>query len=51
MIRTEIKAFTEKEMRCVERKLIETGYAKTNDCMLVKIYTKNNNEIILTREY
>ena len=51
MIRTEIKAFTEKEMRYAERKLIETGYKKTNDCMWVKIYMKNNNEIILTREY
>lgn len=51
MIRTDIKAFTEEEMRTVERKLIETGYTKTNDCMWVKIYIKNNNKIILTREY
>lgn len=51
MIRTEIKAYTEKEMRDTERKLKETGYTKTNDCMLVKIYTKNNNEIVLTKEY
>ena len=51
MIRTEIKAYTEKEMRDTERKLKETGYTKTNDCMWVKIYTKNNNEIVLTKEY
>lgn len=51
MIRTEIKAYTENEMRDTERKLKETGYAKTNDCMLAKIYTKNNNEIVLIREF
>lgn len=51
MIRTEIKAYTEKEMRDTERKLKETGYTKTNDCMWVKIYAKNNNEIVLTKEY
>ena len=51
MLRTEIKAYTENEMREIERKLKVTGYAKTNDCMWAKIYTKNNNEIVLTREY
>lgn len=51
MIRTEIKAFTENEMREIERKLKVTGYTKTNDCMWAKIYTKNNNEIVLTREF
>lgn len=51
MIRAEIKAYTEKDMRDTERKLKETGYAKTNDCMWVKIYTKNNNEIVLIKEY
>lgn len=51
MIRTEIKAYTENEMREIERKLKVTGYAKTNDCMWVKIYTKNNNQIVLTREF
>lgn len=51
MIRLEIKAFTEKQMRYVERKLIEDGYTKTNDCMWAKIYMKNNNKVILTREY
>ena len=51
MLRTEIKAYTENEMRDAERKLKETGYAKTNDCMWAKIYTKNNNEIVLTREF
>lgn len=51
MLRTEIKAYTENEMRCTERKLKETGYTKANDCMWAKIYKKNNNEIVLTREY
>ena len=51
MTRTEIKINTENEMRYIERRLKETGYNKTNDCMWAKIYTKNNNEIVLTREY
>lgn len=51
MIRTEIKAYTEKEMRDTERKLKETGYTKINDCMWSKIFIKNNNEIVLTREF
>ena len=51
MLRTEIKAYTENEMIYTERKLKETGYTKANDCMWAKIYKKNNNEIVLTREY
>ena len=49
MLRTEIKAYTENEMREIERKLKVTGYAKTHDCMWAKSETKNNNEIVLTR--
>ena len=51
MLRTEIKVYTENKMRDTERKLKETGYTKTNDCMWAKIYIKNNNEIVLTIEY
>ena len=51
MIRTEIKTYTEREQREVERKLQETGYNKIADCMWAKIYTKNNNEIVVNREW
>ena len=51
MIRTEIITNTESEQKEVERKLRETGYTKTNDCMWVKIYIKDNNEIIVNREW
>jgi hypothetical protein len=51
MIRTEIKVYTEREQREVERKLHETGYNKTLDCMWAKIYIKNNNEIVVNREW
>jgi hypothetical protein len=51
MTRTEIKVNTEQEQREVERKLKETGYNKIADCMWAKIYTKNNNEIVVNREW
>ena len=51
MIRTEIKANNENELREIERKMKETGYTKTNDCMWAKIYTKGNMEIVVTREF
>lgn len=60
MIRTEIKAYSENEMRNIERNLKETGYTKTNDCMWVTIYTKltkeknivcEAREIVLIREF
>lgn len=51
MLRTEIKANSENELREIERKMKETGYTKTNDCMWAKIYIKGNNEIVVTREY
>lgn len=51
MTRTEIRTSTETAQRETERKLNETGYVKTSDCMWAKIYTKNNNEIIVIREW
>lgn len=51
MIKTNIKANTQEEQREIERKLKETGYTKIADCMWVKIYTKNNNEITVEREW
>lgn len=51
MIRTEVKAYTENEQREIERKLRETGYTKTADCMWAKIYNKGNNEIVVSREF
>lgn len=51
MIRTDIKANSENEMRKIERKLKETGYTKTNDCMWEKIYTKGSLECVVIREY
>lgn len=51
MIRTEIKCTTREEQREIERKLKETGYKKTTDCMWVKIFVKGNNEIVISREW
>ena len=51
MIRTDIKANSENEMKEIERKLKETGYTKTNDCMWGKIYTKGALDCVVTREY
>lgn len=51
MIRTEVKVNGIEEQREVERKLKETGYQKTADCMWTKIFVKNNNEIVVNREY
>ena len=51
MIRTIINTYTEAEQKEVEKKLRETGYTKTSDCMWVKIYTKGNNEIVVSREW
>jgi hypothetical protein len=51
MLRTEVKANNEKELREIERKLKETGYTKIADCMWAKIYAKGNNEIVVTREF
>lgn len=46
-----IKAMDENEMRFFEKGLKEQGFAKTSDCMWAKVYTKNNTEYIITREY
>lgn len=51
MIRTEIKCYNKAEQREIENKLKSTGYIKTADCMWVKIYTKGNNEIVVSREW
>lgn len=51
MIKTEINVYTKNEEREIERKLKETEYTKTSDCMWVKIWNKGNNEIIVSREY
>lgn len=51
MITTYVKANTEAEQRDIEKKLSQTGYTKTSDCMWVKIYTKRNNEIVVSREW
>lgn len=46
-----IKAINENEMRFFEKGLKEQGFTKTSDCMWAKVYTKNNTEYIITREY
>ena len=51
MIRTEVSTYTEKEQREIEKKLKETGYQKTNDCMWTRIYRKGNLEIVISREW
>lgn len=39
------------EMRIFEVGLKSQGFIKTSDCMWVKIYTKNNVEYVISREY
>lgn len=51
MITTYVEANTKAEQREIEKKLRQTGYTKTSDCMWVKIYTKGNNEIVVNREW
>jgi hypothetical protein len=48
---TKIKCYNENEMYFNEKQLKKDGYKKTSDCMWVKIYTKENSEISLIREY
>lgn len=50
-MRTEVKAYTENEQREIERKLRETGYRKTADCMWAKVYNNGNLEVIVSREF
>ena len=51
MIKSNVKANTEVEMKEIETKLKQTGYTKTSDCMWSKIYEKNQNMIIVEREF
>lgn len=51
MIETRIEARNEKEMKNIEKKLIDTGYTKSSDCMWVKIYNKGNSTIIINRGF
>ena len=51
MITTYVRANTEAEQREIEKKLRQTGYTKTNDCMWAKVYVKGSNEIIVNREW
>lgn len=46
-----VKAMNENEMRWIENGLKEQGFTKTNDCMWAKIYTKNNTQYVITREF
>lgn len=46
-----IKAMNENEMKFFEKGLKEQGFTKTSDCMWAKVYTKNNTEYIIIREY
>lgn len=46
-----LKAMSENEMRFFEAGLKEHGFKKTRDCMWAKIYTKNNIEYVVTREF
>lgn len=46
-----INAMSEKEMKTLERDLNNLGYSKTADCMWCKIYSKDNTDYVLNREY
>ena len=46
-----LKATSENEMKFFENGLKQLGYEKTNDCMWAKIYTKDNSEYVVKREY
>lgn len=46
-----LKAMNENEMKFFEKGLKESGFAKINDCMWVKIYIKDNTEYVITREF
>jgi len=51
MRKIELKATNESEMNFYEKGLKELGFTKTNDCMWVKIYKRDNLEYVITREY
>ena len=42
---------SEHEMRSVEKFLKTRGYSKTADCMWCKIYSKDDTDYVLNREY
>lgn len=42
---------SEHEMRSVEKFLKTRGYSKTADCMWYKIYSKDDTDYVLNREY
>lgn len=46
-----LKATSENEMKFFENGLKQLGYEKTSDCMWAKIYTKDNSEYVVKREY
>lgn len=51
MMKIEFNAMNEKEERAYERELKGNGFRKTADCMWVKIYEKENVQVVLSREY
>ena len=51
MTKTIIEVFSETEEKDHIKKLTETGYKKISDCMWTKIYKKNQNEIVISREW
>ena len=51
MNKVEIKCYTEEEMRYHTSQLKRYGYTKVADCMWTLIFEKDNNTVILNREY
>lgn len=51
MTKIEFKAMNKKEEQAYERELKDNGFRKTADCMWVKIYEKENIQVVLSREY
>jgi hypothetical protein len=50
-MRKEMNCYEEKEMQQLERGLKRDGFRKTADCMWAKIYEKDNEMVVLTREW
>ncbi len=46
-----LNAMNENEMRWMGKSLKEQGFTKTADCMWTKIYSKENTEYVLIREW
>ena len=51
MNKVELRCYDEKEMDYHKSQLKRYGYSKTNDCMWVVIYKKDNSEVTLIREF